>query len=138
MVVDTSTPTNASAAPPPTATPGSEVPSVASSSAGGSPAEAVQTFYSLVASGQLDQAAGLWDQNMRRSCPPSQCIYGRFGHSQISLSRAQVVSRSESQAKVAVVVAEVQGSSTITWGGNWYLVHTPSGWRLDAEDLRQL
>jgi hypothetical protein len=107
----------------------------------GSPAAAVQTFYSLITQKKLDDALALWSQRMRANFPPNENLYGRFGPThRISADRINVVSVND-QTGVAVVeveVVEVYGSPAVTrrWVGTWQLVRTADGWLLDQPNLR--
>lgn len=76
---------------------------------------------------------------MQAQYPPAENIAGRFSQTQrLWVNSAQVVSVSGDRATVAVDLGEVTGSPAVTrrWVGTWQLVRGPSGWLLDAPNLR--
>ena len=105
------------------------------------PAEAVESFYSLVEQHRFGTAAQLWSPRMQAQYPPGENIWSRFSQvSTLTVQRADVISidQSAGRATVAVDLLEVGGSPATTrrWVGTWQLVRGGSGWLLDQPSLR--
>lgn len=133
-----SVPTVAPTAPPAPTTAPTTVPTAPVATAG-APTDAVLGFYTAAAQQNFTQAAAYWSPRMQAQYPPAENIVGRFSQTQrLFVNSAQVVSVSGDRATVAVDLSEVTGNPAVTqrWVGTWQLVRGPSGWLLDAPNLR--
>lgn len=107
------------------------------------PADAVRTFYGLVARREYAGAAQLWSGRMQGAFPPGPNINDRFAQTQeLRLQRADVVALNQAagRATVEVELVEVIGNPPVTrrYAGTWQLVRGARGWLLDQPSLRQV
>ena len=121
--------------PPAIAPPATPVPATAAPVTG-SPTEVVARFYELVVAGDFDAAAGLWSDRMRAEYPPEGYIDGRFAPTtRIDLLRNDLVDIDEAAGTATVAVDLVEyrssGPSPRRFVGQWDLIRTPDGWRMD-------
>ena len=103
-------------------------------SAGATPTAAVESFYTLIANHQFDQAAQLWSQNMVNTWGIEEGIIHRFSATtRLDIKGIRLVSQAGGHATVSVDLLEWKGASSTPQEliGSWNLVQGPSDWLLD-------
>jgi hypothetical protein len=143
----TARPTARPTAPPPTAPPPAATPqptpaptqAPVAAVPDNQPARTVVSWYALIDQGRYDDAAALWTASMRQRYPPAEYIDGRFAQTtDISVNSARTIAYdgNAGTATVAVSLTEARtNGETRQWVGDWDLVLTSDGWRLNDPDF---
>jgi hypothetical protein len=96
----------------------------------------VAQFYDLVEAHEFDAAASLWTAGMRARYPTDEYIDGRFAPTtRIELARSEVIALN-SASGTAVVAVDLTEYRTVEpsprrFVGQWEMVLTADGWRMD-------
>jgi hypothetical protein len=93
-------------------------------------------FYQFVAAHQFDRATALWTPQLQATASPAQAIDARYAQiDHITVEHWEVTEQTADHATVAITVAEYnRGAATPQrFEGTWQLVHTDTGWLLDAQ-----
>jgi hypothetical protein len=138
----TAPPTARPTAPPPAATPRpTQAPTQAPVAAApdNQPARTVSYWYGLIDQHRFDEAAALWTASMRQRYPPSEYIDGRFAQTTyITVNSARTIAYDGDAGTATVAVRLTEGRTngeTRQWIGDWDLVLTSGGWRLNDPDF---